>query len=244
MKRMFMFIFALSIVFGLSAIAHAMLWDRGGGLIYDDVLKVTWLQDANLAATQTFGVPGINSNGTMSWSTAGEWVAAMNADKYLGYSGWRLPTTVDGPYVWGYDGNTTAGYNTTTSEMGYMYYVNLGNEGYYAKDGTNPLGWGLTNTSFESGGPGGPTVSFQNLQPYFYWSGTKYSFYPGYAWLFAFGYGLQSPGVTDGIIYAWAVHNGDVGDPVAHAPVPATLFLLGGGLSGLAALRIKRNKSI
>ena len=29
--------------------SHAALIDRGGGLIYDDVLNITWLQDAGYA---------------------------------------------------------------------------------------------------------------------------------------------------------------------------------------------------
>ena len=40
---------------GLSVLtlsANAALYDRGNGLIYDDILDITWLQDANYAATQ------------------------------------------------------------------------------------------------------------------------------------------------------------------------------------------------
>ena len=33
----------------LSFNATAALYDRGNGLIYDDVLDITWLQDANYA---------------------------------------------------------------------------------------------------------------------------------------------------------------------------------------------------
>ena len=31
--------------------AQAGLFDRGGGLIYDDFFDITWLQDANYCAT-------------------------------------------------------------------------------------------------------------------------------------------------------------------------------------------------
>lgn len=41
----------------MSGAAQAALHDRGGDLIYDDVLNITWLRDANLAATNTFGLP-------------------------------------------------------------------------------------------------------------------------------------------------------------------------------------------
>ena len=35
-----------------SGVAQTALFDRGGGLIYDGVLKISWLSDANYAATQ------------------------------------------------------------------------------------------------------------------------------------------------------------------------------------------------
>ncbi len=41
------------LAFGLSGMAQAALFDRGGGMIYDDVLDISWLQDANY--TQTSG---------------------------------------------------------------------------------------------------------------------------------------------------------------------------------------------
>ena len=45
-------VLAIALAVGMNGTAQAMLWDRGGGLIYDDVLKVTWLQDANYAASE------------------------------------------------------------------------------------------------------------------------------------------------------------------------------------------------
>ena len=69
----------------------------GGQTVYDPVAQVTWLADANLAAKQTFGVAGINPDGSMEHSTAVQWVAAMNkADQgrgYLGQTDWQLPET-------------------------------------------------------------------------------------------------------------------------------------------------------
>ena len=105
---------------GVSSASRATLWDRGGGIIYNDQLDITWLQDANYAQTS-----GYDSDGLMTWSQATTWAAKLVNG---GYDDWRLPTTVDGTYVYGYDGTTIAGYNITTSEMGDMYYVNLGNK--------------------------------------------------------------------------------------------------------------------
>jgi len=41
-----------------------------GPVVHDSRLNVTWLADGNLAATQTFGVSGINKNGSMDYATA------------------------------------------------------------------------------------------------------------------------------------------------------------------------------
>jgi hypothetical protein len=102
MKKTF-FGFLLMVLLGLNPLAQATLWDRGGGLVYDDVLNITWLQDANLPATKTFGVSGIREYGMLSWYESQDWIVAINAASYLGYNDWRLPATVDG-YVdgWGY----------------------------------------------------------------------------------------------------------------------------------------------
>jgi hypothetical protein len=121
------------------------------------------------------------------------WASGLGGDLtvtlYPGYTtsidwstGWQLPRTVDGEWEFGYDGTTTAGYNITTSEMGYLYYVSLGNLGYYATDGEYPQsGWGLQNTG-----------DFENLLPYYYWSGTEYSAVPlDVAWDFNFDSGGQ-----------------------------------------------------
>ena len=88
---------------GLSALtlsANAALYDRGNGLIYDDVLDITWLQDANYAQTSGYaasnaiGVPhsistNIQADGRMGWNAASTWAAQL---EYGGYDDWRLPS--------------------------------------------------------------------------------------------------------------------------------------------------------
>ena len=76
----------------------------GGQTVYDPVTNVTWLANTNLAATNTFGLPRctaptnptpcVNQDGAMSWDTANQFVASMNAYNgtgYLGQKNWELP---------------------------------------------------------------------------------------------------------------------------------------------------------
>src|SRR5271155_3571757 len=50
----------------------------GGQTVYDPVAQVTWLADANLASKQSFGIAGINRDGSMDHATAVQWVNSMN----------------------------------------------------------------------------------------------------------------------------------------------------------------------
>ena len=232
-------ILALLAGLSLSGAAQATLFDRGGGLIYDSALNITWLQNANLAATDTFGVSGIATGGYMSWNTANQWIRAMNSADYLGYSDWRLPTTapINGSTfnsIFSTNGTTDAGYNisapgtlyagSTASEMAYLYYNDLGNKGVFDTSGY-PVGvYGVTNA--------GP---FQNLKSSFYWSGTEYAPSSVYAWGFATTYGAQGAGYKVSSSFALAVRPGDV----AAVPEADTwaMLLAGLGLMGVVARR-------
>jgi hypothetical protein len=89
-------------------------------------------------------------------------------------TGWRLPETVDGPWSFGYDGTTTGGYNITSSELGHLYYVALGNLGEY---GTNGIRTECFDSIIKNKDP------FNNLlMGHDYWSGTEYSGTPDSAW--------------------------------------------------------------
>ena len=110
--------------------AYADLQPRlGGAAVYDTDLNITWLADANLAASNTFGTPGIAFDGSMPWPTVVNWLAAMNHAKYLGFSTWRLPTTpVQDPTCSSQDttNNFSYGMGCTGSEMGHLFYEELG----------------------------------------------------------------------------------------------------------------------
>lgn len=65
--------------------ASADFIDRGNGMIYDDVLDITWVQDFNLAATLGAG----DGTGLMTWDDAAAWVDSLTVG---GFDDWRLPT--------------------------------------------------------------------------------------------------------------------------------------------------------
>jgi hypothetical protein len=127
-----------------------------GQTIADPTLGVTWLADANLARKDTFKVAGINEDGSMSYQTAVNWVAAMNADDYLGRDTWVLPATPSYDPGCSSHNTSTFGYGCSQSAMGSLYYTTLGLD----DPGTAvPVHRGRA----------GP---FNNFQPYLYWTST------------------------------------------------------------------------
>lgn len=84
------------VALGLSVPAHASLVVSGTvdymgaarNLIYDTDLNITWLD---------------YTKGTANWSTQQSWAANLSLTvNGVTYDNWRLPATVDGPYVYGW----------------------------------------------------------------------------------------------------------------------------------------------
>ena len=65
---------------------HAIFVDRGGGLIYDTDLNITWFQDTNYAKTS-----GYHSSRDMPWNEAIDYINYLNTNNFLNYNDWRLP---------------------------------------------------------------------------------------------------------------------------------------------------------
>ena len=183
---------------------------------YDTVLNITWLADADIV-------------GAKSWSDANTWATGLNPYG-SGIMGWRLPMMIDidnDGCNWAY-GGTDCGYNVLTginSEMGSLYYDTLGNLGAFDTAGNSQTDSGLSNT--------GP---FENMYAgVVYWFGVEDGNYNGYAWNFSFAGGLQDTSDKNfPPLYAWAVHDGDVG--AALVPLPMATWLFGSGLLGLIGI--------
>ncbi len=183
-----------------------------GITVYDTVNNVSWLANANLAASNRFGLPlctassaapCINTSGSMNYAAALAWVAAMNAANYLGHTNWQLPTTpiTDkgckevGPQ------NNSFGFNCSLGALGSLYY--------------NALGLQAPNTAVPI--PSNQVGPFSNLQPYFYWSQSNdgSGLVGGFS-VFSFGSGSQGGNSSENYLYVFPMIPGKIpGTPAA-----------------------------
>lgn len=202
----------------LPGIASAALIDRGGGLIYDTDLNITWLADANYAYTSGYDTQDA-MDGLMTHAFAMAWADQLT---YGGFTEWRLPTTLqpDGTCANQYNFGS-GGWNCTGSEMGHLFYNELGG---VAGNGTNIEIFHNANYAL-----------FSNLTSDQYWSSTSVATISTYAWEFYFGGGNQYVNNKAGAIRAMAVHPGDIG--AATVPAPAAGWLLGSALGLMGVYR-------
>ncbi len=260
------------LLLGLSSGTQAILIDRGNGMIYDTDQDLTWLQDANYMVTSGFDYTNLESThaevdeGYLNWLNAGIWTSTLT---YGGYDDWRLPSmtvsdmtyngywseTVVALNEWGqpdyHDGGPEAyryGANVDphTSELAYMFHVNLGNGSYVNPDGSrnekcpvdarcewNTSADGVEILNLPSG------IGSTNHIPY--WLGTEaiiLSDDGANAWRFDLGFGTQGTGRWMGAGLAWAVRDGDVA--TTSVPEPSALALMLAGLAGIGAASRRR----
>jgi len=189
----------------LASTSEAALVSRLGGLaVYDTDFNITWLADAN-------------ANGYINWQTAKDWAAGLNVG---GYTGWRLPTALN-PDLTG----PCYGFNCTDSELGHLYYTELGvTQGRDITSSTSPY-----------------LALFTNVQNNFYWSSTEYAPDPNSAWDFSTFTGPQHYNPKNTGSNAWAVRTGDVASTSVPEPGIIWLLLAGGlGWYSQTAARVSR----
>ncbi|UOA09827.1 DUF1566 domain-containing protein [Methylobacter sp. S3L5C] len=225
-------VLALLVSTAATGTAQAALVARTGGMVYDDVNKITWAADANLFKTQAAGNTNLvsqiihnimsigthtltnndfNANtGKMTWWGAQAWVNNLTLG---GFTDWSLPGT---PVV-------AYGGNLTSSQMGDLYYNQLGGKDYKDIATTNNGNYSL----------------FTNVNRASYWSGTEYTGYVNYAWKFDIGIGEQYHNPMSEMFYGLAVRAGDV----AAVPLPGAIWLFLTGIIGVMGLKRRKNIS-
>ena len=213
-KILFRLLFAASTAVLLVTSSHAALLgrdingiavagsDASAVFLYDTDRDITWLRDANV-------------NGPMNWDAANTWASGYSIGAF---DDWRLPTALNA------DGSGPCGpfYNCIGSEMGHLWYTELGN-----------TAGSLTNTG-----------NFQNLQTdpafqtFLYWSGTELAPDPRFAWDFRSYDGTQDHHHKSNEVFAMAVRDGDVlVNPVAE---PESLLLALTALGAMALVSRRR----
>ena len=179
MNRISPWLLVVTISLGFIGFAHSALIDRGNGLIYDSDRNITWFYDANYAMTS-----GWHPDGRMHLSQANAFIAYLNSINFRGINNWRLPEA-DPTCV------NPGGYDCVDSEMGHLYYTELG------------------NNSAELATEYGP---FINVGWNYFWTGTEWA--PDYSYIFGFSYGQQGFGGNELVTYyVMLVRDGDVAPP-------------------------------
>jgi hypothetical protein len=213
----------------LTGVAQASLVNRGGGMIYDTTLNLTWLADMNYAKTSGYVAGGVDpgsdhddnniiyTDGRMGWFAATRWA---NNLVFGGFDDWRLPTLNAGDtscsnnFNWGLgQGVQYLGYHCTGGEMSHLFVTDLGNKAAESV---------LTQTG-DTAEQIANLALFAHVHAGRYWSGLGYGG-QGYAWLFDTYNGYQGIDNSEyGGSYALAVRSGDV---AATVPEPQTCALV------------------
>lgn len=202
---------------------------------YDTTLNISWLANANVI-------------GQADFNTAAAWANGLDV---AGVTGWHLPTIkidscgADGFGATFWNGGGICGYNVqaATSDMAHMYMTTLSNASYSGFTDGYGNGPGLSAPLLENTGP------FSNLQAYGYWFSLDYAVDPwtgvantSEAWRYSFYAGRQDNLADTALLYAWAVHDGDVGQIAAPVPEPETYALMLAGLAMMVPLARRRRR--
>jgi hypothetical protein len=186
----------------------------GGQALYDTDLDITWLSKGNAPAGSGFDD---GAAGTISWGNANDWAASLNVG---GFSGWRLPATVQPDTSCGTQTDPGGGLplqgsgsGCTGSELGHLF-------------------------SMEAVSTASPGL-FSGLGSEAYWSKTSSPLDDSRAWIFYLADGHQSMAPKDRELLAIAVHDGDISKALVTTvvPIPAAAWLFGSALCLLGWVR-------
>jgi len=263
---------ALIGVMGLVGAAEGALGPVIDGQVYDNVQGISWLQDANLFMTLC-DVEGdianpvnpilvsynamspvrntatvCNEHGRVYWADAEKFIAALNANNYLGITTWRQPAvmqsdaTCEDLYAAANPPSypeQRGGFNCRAAgnELGHLYNIappdGLGNPndgGTGSTGGT--VGTGCYPDCWDNPGP------FINTELYWKWLGAEYAPDPARSWRFNRN-GLQTTAdQANGFGHVWPVRPGG---KYATKSIP-TLGVWGSGIMVLLLLTLARRR--
>jgi hypothetical protein len=213
-KRIFGFIFAFGAVCTLAASADATLIGNGDGSqtqVRGDGSSLIWLLDPSISEYQAY---------LTTYDDAMLWIAGLNSNLVGGHGDWRLPNAEN------LGGSEVCQGFGCNSEMGNLYYAELGNSG------NDPLSSVWDPFYAPEHGP----FTEHEYGPAYYWSEDSL----GNLYNFDFYSGEQTAADSYSLASIFAVSNGANGaggNGSASVPEPGTLFLIGSGMGMLLAWR-------
>lgn len=209
----------------VSSTPQAALYDRGGGLIYDDALNVTWLQNANIAGRPLNWYEAVSFASTFVYYDA---VRNVNWDNWrlpnknpLDPAGWKMQISTNGDNDDAYNisatGTMYAG--SKQDELAYTWFNTLGNTSRCPVG----AGWGGCSTANVNTIPYN-TGPFTGLTRNIYWTSSNENLPYADGWGFDTGsqWGLTGAFNASYGHNAWLLRDGDV----ATIPVPAVGWLM------------------
>jgi uncharacterized protein (TIGR03437 family) len=187
-----------------SATGQGLQVNPDGQTVYDPMTNVTWLANANISATNPFGLPRcqdqntpkpcVGQDGAMDWDSASQFVANMNSGAgYLGQTTWQLPPVDPSCPNYGCGG--------TLNPMGNLFYDQLG----------------FTQGTPIVPAPNVTVGAFHNIQPYIYWSCEANTIQDGC--------GTASP--ATGFEFCFSFDNGFLGTDVLGDEYYVTAYFVG-----------------